>query len=56
MGLGADWALDFLRRAQRVLAEHRIDLIELDRAIGEDESVVRAMADAALAKAGAALA
>ena len=28
----------------------------LDRAIGEDESVVQAMADAALAKAGAALA
>lgn len=36
-GLGADWALDFLRRAQRVLAEHRIDLIELDRAIGDGD-------------------
>lgn len=35
--LGLDWALDFLRRAGRAMADARIDLIELDRAIGDGD-------------------
>ena len=33
--LGLDWTLDWLRRAGAVLAEQRMALIELDRAIGD---------------------
>ena len=35
--LGAAWALDWMRRAQRAMSENRIDLIELDRAIGDGD-------------------
>ncbi len=35
--LGLDWALDFLRRAGHAMADARIDLIELDRAIGDGD-------------------
>jgi dihydroxyacetone kinase-like protein len=35
--LGLDWVLDFLRRAGRAMADARIDLIELDRAIGDGD-------------------
>ncbi|MGM0386320.1 MAG: dihydroxyacetone kinase subunit DhaL [Actinomycetota bacterium] len=35
--LGLDWALDFLRRAGQAMADARIDLIELDRAIGDGD-------------------
>lgn len=35
--LGVEWALDFLRRAGQVMAAARIDLIELDRLIGDGD-------------------
>lgn len=37
MALGVDWALAWLRGAQRLLAENRIALNELDRAIGDGD-------------------
>ncbi|MGC5629207.1 dihydroxyacetone kinase subunit DhaL [Georgenia sp. Z1344] len=33
--LGTDWALDWVSRATATIAEHRIELIDLDRAIGD---------------------
>lgn len=33
--LGRDWALAWAARAREVVAEHRIELMELDRAIGD---------------------
>jgi phosphoenolpyruvate---glycerone phosphotransferase subunit DhaL len=35
--LGADWALDWMERARAVVSANRIDLIELDRAIGDGD-------------------
>lgn len=35
--LGLAWALDWTRRAQATLAEHRMELIDLDRAIGDGD-------------------
>ncbi|UNX55878.1 dihydroxyacetone kinase subunit L [Georgenia sp. TF02-10] len=35
--LGAPWALDWMARAAKVIAENRIELIELDRAIGDGD-------------------
>lgn len=35
--LGADWALDWVARAAKTVSDHRIDLIELDRAIGDGD-------------------
>jgi len=35
--LGLEWALEWMRRAQRAMAENRIPLIELDRAIGDGD-------------------
>ncbi|MBK8460648.1 MAG: dihydroxyacetone kinase subunit L [Micropruina sp.] len=35
--LGAAWALDWMKRAQVVLGEHRMELIDLDRAIGDGD-------------------
>ncbi|MFH5822465.1 dihydroxyacetone kinase subunit DhaL [Georgenia sp. AZ-5] len=35
--LGTDWALDWVARAAKVVSDHRIDLIELDRAIGDGD-------------------
>ena len=35
--LGADWAADWLRRSAAVVAENRMALIELDRAIGDGD-------------------
>jgi dihydroxyacetone kinase-like protein len=35
--LDAGWAIDWLRRSAAVVAEHRIELIELDRAIGDGD-------------------
>lgn len=35
--LGTEWALDWVARAARTVSEHRIDLIELDRAIGDGD-------------------
>ncbi|WP_240630025.1 dihydroxyacetone kinase subunit DhaL [Specibacter cremeus] len=36
-GLGTDWAVAWLRRSAAVVAEHRVELIELDRAIGDGD-------------------
>ncbi|MHB1289724.1 DAK2 domain-containing protein, partial [Georgenia sp.] len=35
--LGTDWALDWMARAATTVAENRIELIELDRAIGDGD-------------------
>lgn len=37
MGLGVDWALDWIRLFAKAMAEHRTELIELDRAIGDSD-------------------
>lgn len=35
--LGTDWALDWLRRSAATVADHRLELGELDRAIGDGD-------------------
>lgn len=35
MSLDAQWAMEWMLRAQRTMADHRVELIELDRAIGD---------------------
>lgn len=35
--LGADWAIDWLRRSAAAVADHRLELSELDRAIGDGD-------------------
>ena len=35
--LGADWAIDWLRRSAATVADHRLELSELDRAIGDGD-------------------
>ena len=35
--LGTDWALDWMTRAVKVVSDHRIELLELDRAIGDGD-------------------
>lgn len=35
--LGTDWAIDWLRRSAAVVAGHRVELGELDRAIGDGD-------------------
>lgn len=37
MALGVDWAVSWLRAAAAVMADHRVELIELDRAIGDGD-------------------
>ncbi|MFJ4029955.1 dihydroxyacetone kinase subunit DhaL [Paenarthrobacter sp. NPDC089989] len=37
MGLGVDWAVGWLRLSAEAMAEHRTELIELDRAIGDSD-------------------
>ncbi|MEV7664000.1 dihydroxyacetone kinase subunit DhaL [Paenarthrobacter sp. NPDC089316] len=37
MGLGTTWAQDWLRLSAEAMAEHRVELIELDRAIGDSD-------------------
>lgn len=37
MGLGVGWALDWLKLSADSMAEHRSELIELDRAIGDSD-------------------
>ncbi|MET3370792.1 dihydroxyacetone kinase subunit DhaL [Arthrobacter sp. M2012083] len=37
MGLGVDWAVDWLKLSAKAMAEHRVELIELDRAIGDSD-------------------
>lgn len=37
MGLGVDWALDWLKLSAKAMSEHRTELIELDRAIGDSD-------------------
>lgn len=37
MGLGVGWALDWLKLSANAMAEHRSELIELDRAIGDSD-------------------
>ncbi|MFC7405234.1 dihydroxyacetone kinase subunit DhaL [Georgenia alba] len=36
-GLGASWAVDWMQRAQAVVSANRVDLIDLDRAIGDGD-------------------
>ncbi|GAA2753744.1 dihydroxyacetone kinase subunit DhaL [Amnibacterium kyonggiense] len=36
-GLGTDWAIDWVRRSAAVVGEHRAELSELDRAIGDGD-------------------
>ncbi|UOE45052.1 dihydroxyacetone kinase subunit DhaL [Agromyces larvae] len=36
-GLGRDWAVDWVRRSADVIGEHRIELITLDRDIGDGD-------------------
>ncbi|MRG58387.1 dihydroxyacetone kinase subunit L [Agromyces sp. CFH 90414] len=35
--LGADWAVDWVRRSAATVAEHRVELITLDREIGDGD-------------------
>lgn len=35
--LGTDWAIDWLRRSAATVADHRVELGELDRAIGDGD-------------------
>lgn len=37
MGLGVDWALDWFKLSAKAMAEHRVELIELDRPIGDSD-------------------
>jgi dihydroxyacetone kinase-like protein len=37
MTLGTDWALDWVRRSAEVVASHRVELITLDREIGDGD-------------------
>lgn len=37
MGLGVEWALDWLKLSAKAMAEHRRELIELDRPIGDSD-------------------
>jgi len=37
MTLGTDWAIDWVRRSAAVIAEHRVELITLDREIGDGD-------------------
>jgi dihydroxyacetone kinase-like protein len=37
MTLGTDWAIAWIRRAADVIAEHRVELITLDREIGDGD-------------------
>lgn len=37
MGLGVDWAVTWLKLSAEAMAEHRTELIELDRAIGDSD-------------------
>lgn len=37
MGLGTDWATDWVKNSAAVIAEHRVELITLDREIGDGD-------------------
>ncbi len=37
MGLDVNWALDWLKLSAKAMSEHRMELIELDRAIGDSD-------------------
>ena len=37
MGLGVEWAIEWLQLSARKMSEHRMELIELDRAIGDSD-------------------
>ncbi|SDX30844.1 dihydroxyacetone kinase DhaL subunit [Arthrobacter sp. yr096] len=37
MALDVNWALDWLKLSAQAMAEHRVELIELDRAIGDSD-------------------
>ncbi|WP_284979425.1 dihydroxyacetone kinase subunit DhaL [Arthrobacter sp. fls2-241-R2A-200] len=37
MGLGVEWAVDWLKLSAKAMAEHRVELIEMDRAIGDSD-------------------
>ncbi len=65
MGLGVDWAIAWLQLSARKMSEHRVELIELDRAIGDSDhgenmdrgfqAVLEKIAEAAPDTPGAAL-
>ena len=37
VGLGVEWAVEWLTLSARLMAEHREELIALDRAIGDSD-------------------
>jgi dihydroxyacetone kinase-like protein len=37
MGLGIDWTTDWIRRTAQVVSEHRVELVTLDREIGDGD-------------------
>ena len=65
MGLGVDWAVRWLTLSAQAMADHRVELIELDRAIGDSDhgenmdrgfkAVMEKLAEAPPATPGAAL-
>jgi len=65
VGLGVEWAIDWLQLSARKMSEHRMELIELDRAIGDSDhgenmdrgfqAVLEKIAEAAPDTPGAAL-
>jgi dihydroxyacetone kinase-like protein len=65
VGLDVDWAVRWLTLSAQAMAEHRVDLIELDRAIGDSDhgenmdrgfkAVMEKLAEAPPATPGAAL-
>ncbi|KQR75357.1 dihydroxyacetone kinase [Arthrobacter sp. Leaf337] len=65
MGLDVDWAVRWLTLSAQAMADHRVELIELDRAIGDSDhgenmdrgfkAVMERLADAPPATPGAAL-
>lgn len=65
MGLDVDWAVRWLTLSAQAMAEHRVELIELDRAIGDSDhgenmdrgfkAVMEKLAEAPPATPGAAL-
>jgi len=65
VGLDVDWAVRWLTLSAQAMAEHRVELIELDRAIGDSDhgenmdrgfkAVMERLADAPPATPGAAL-
>ena len=41
MSLGTDWVIDWVRASAAVIAENRVELITLDREIGDGDHTIR---------------